>query len=220
MRHRYQVEIREFSSGLELLKENVTGVDILFLDIEMEKMDGLELARAIRDQGGEYQHHPIIIFITGYREYVYQVFDLQAFHYLVKPVKEEKLLEVFERAVTAAEHDKRQSESAFLNIRQGNQMRRFEVRHIVYAEGQNRKVILITQSGACSYYGRLQELEEQLSPLFFRIHKGYLVNLDYIDGYNRNEVTLKNGEVLPVSKYRYQNFVTVFLRYLSKESVL
>ena len=86
--------ISQYLSGGDLL-ESYVKFDIIFLDIQMENMSGIETAKELRNRGED----TIIIFITGVKEYVFQAFDVAAFHYLVKPVRKEKLKEVIERAI-------------------------------------------------------------------------------------------------------------------------
>ena len=68
------------------------------------------------------------------------------------------------------------------------------------------------------HWGKISDLEQELNPEFFRIHKGYLVNLKQIEGYDRTEVCMKNGNKLLISKYKYQDFVKAYLQYISEES--
>lgn len=87
---------------------------------------------------------------------------------------------------------------------------------IYYVESQNHKVILHRKEGNLEYYGRIGKLEEELREQFFRIHKGYLINLIFVDRFSKTEVTLANNDKLPISKYKYADFVKVYLRFMEQ----
>ena len=81
-------------------------------------------------------------------------------------------------------------------------------------ESQGHKVVLDTKDGKTEYYARIGELEEELRGRFCRIHKGYLVNLSCVDEYSKTEILLTNGERLPLSKYKFEDFVKAYLRFV------
>ena len=207
-------EIAEYTSAEEYLADGAEH-DLLFLDIELEGsaqgMDGMELARQIRER--EQSGQPIIIFVTGHEKYVYDAFDVDAFQYLVKPVNEQKFAEIFRRAqdkiVSEAEQRKKT-----LVIRHGGANKAIPLDIIYYMESQGHKIMLSTKHGRMEYYARIGELEEELQGCFCRIHKGYLVNLGCVDEYSKTEILLTNGDRLPLSKYKYEDFVKAYLRFV------
>lgn len=209
-----ECEITEYATAGDYFADGVEH-DILFLDIELEgpgqDMDGMEMARQIR--GMEDTKQPIIIFITGYEKYVYDAFDVGAFQYLLKPVDEQKFAEVFRRAAEQAaaytEQDKK-----VLMIQYGGTGKTIPLRDIYYMESQNHKIAVHMKDGVPEYYARMSDLEEELQGQFCRVHKGYLINLSYVDEYNKTEVTLTNGDKLLISKYKYEDFVKAYLRFM------
>ena len=100
-------------------------------------------------------------------------------------------------------------------IRSNNQIRAVPADDSYYIESSNRKVILYLKHEKIEYYDKISGLEEQLKPDFFCIHKGYLINLKYVQQYHRTEVSMQNGDILPISKYKYQNFVKAYQEYCS-----
>ena len=88
---------------------------------------------------------------------------------------------------------------------------------IYYIESSNRKVTLYLRHEKIEYYDKISSLESELKPDFFRIHKGYLVNIKYVERYDRTEVKMRNGDSLLISKYKYQDFVKRYLEYISEE---
>jgi len=214
----YPCEIVEYASADECL-EDYRDIDLLFLDIELDssssRLDGMALARKIRERDSAVQ--PVIVFVTGHEQYVFDAFDVDAFQYLLKPVDEGKFAQVFargvERAKTAQEPPQR---IHTLTLQSANTSKTVALESIYYIESCNHKVVLHLKNGEFAYYAKIRDLEMELQHQFFRIHKGYLVNLSYVSGYTKTEVALANGEKLLLSKYKYQDFVKAYLRFLKK----
>jgi DNA-binding LytR/AlgR family response regulator len=175
----------------------------------------MALARQIRE--GNSAAQPVIIFVTGYERYVFDAFDVGAFQYLLKPVDEEKFAQVFARAVEQIEVGRvRPQLSHALTLQSAGTSRTVPLDNIYYIESSNHKVVLCLKDGAFSCYAKIRDLEAELGDQFFRVHKGYLVNLAYVEGYSKTELTLTNGEKLLISKYKYQDFVKAYLRFVKR----
>ena len=209
-------EIVEYASAGDCLADTQE-IDLLFLDIELTTdrsgLDGMALAGQIRERTTGTQ--PVIIFVTGYERYVFDAFDVGAFQYLLKPVDEEKFAKVFSRAV-AQIGTAREKPGRVLTLQSANTSKTVPLDSIYYIESSNHKVELHLKNGEFACYAKIGDLELELQDQFFRIHKGYLVNLSYVDGYSKTEVTLTNGERLLLSKYKYQDFVKAYLHFLKK----
>ena len=209
-------EIVEYASAGDCLADTQE-LDLLFLDIELAPsgsgLDGMALARTIRE--GTTGPQPVIIFVTGYERYVFDAFDVGAFQYLLKPVDEEKFAQVFTRAV-AQIGTAREKPGPVLTLQSANASKTVPLDSICYIESSNHKVELHLKDGVFACYAKIGDLEVELQDQFFRIHKGYLVNLSYVDGYSKSEVTLTNGERLLLSKYKYQDFVKAYLHFLKR----
>ena len=102
-------------------------------------------------------------------------------------------------------------------VRNGNRTRSVSADDIYYIESSNRKVTLYLRHEKIEYYDKISSLESELKPDFFRIHKGYLVNIKYVERYDRTEVKMRNGDSLLISKYKYQDFVKRYLEYILDE---
>lgn len=217
-------QIAEFSSGKELLRfqeQKENAIDILFLDISMKDMDGMMVAKQMREQRKNRQEAvwgslPLLIFVTGCREYMSEAFSVNAFQYMVKPVKESEFADVFAQAVREYRclTDQRTSVSKEILVRNGTTTRSVLADDIYYIESNSRKIILHLANEKIEYYDKISELEHELKQSFFRIHKGYLVNMKYVERYERTEVCMKNKDRLLISKYRYQDFVKAYLNYI------
>ena len=209
-------EIVEYAFAGDCLADTQE-IDLLFLDIELNTdrsgLDGMALARKIREQVTEIQ--PVIIFVTGYERYVFDAFDVRAFQYLLKPVDEEKFAQVFARAVAQIGTTKEKL-GRVLTLQSANTSKTVLLDSIYYIESSNHKVELHLKNGEFACYAKIGDLELELQDQFFRIHKGYLVNLSYVAGYSKRSLTLTNGEELLLSKYKYQDFVKAYLHFLKK----
>ncbi|MDY4112111.1 MAG: LytTR family DNA-binding domain-containing protein [Roseburia sp.] len=221
-------EITEFLSGEELLqiqnREDAKPIDILFLDISAEGTDGMNVAKQLRNQMESRQEAvwgslPLLIFVTGNPEYMPEAFSVNAFQYILKPIRERDFEKVFAQAMREYQYlvAKRQEGAKEVFVRNRNTTRRVSADDIYYIESSNRKVVLYLQQEKIEYYDKISDLERELKPDFFRIHKGYLVNMKYVERYNRTELWMKNGDRLLISKYKYQDFVKSYLEYISEE---
>ncbi len=210
-------EVTGYASAEEVLA-GPQAFDLLFLDIELKpsggSLTGMELAQRIRAQASQTQ--PVIIFVTGYERYVFDAFDVGAFQYLLKPIDEAKFAQVFARAAAQLEAGRPAPPERVLTLRTAGVSRTAPLDRIRYIEGSNHKVVLHLTDGEFSCYAKLRDLEAELHGQFFRIHKGYLVNLAYVAGYSKAEVALTGGEKLLLSKYKYPDFVKAYLRFLKE----
>ena len=212
-------------SGKDVLREE-PHPDILFLDIQMPDRNGMEIAQELHMR----RCRSILIFVTALSEYVYDAFDVGAFHYLVKPFSDEKLRDVLYKALRQYEerHDSdgsatEQSEAQetgqikqqeAILIKKGGISMKVLLDDIIYAEVFNRKVMLHTTTGNIEYYGKLTELSEKAGTDFCRTHRAYLVNFKYVEKYNATTIWLERGTAL-ISKKQFPGFVRRYMQYIS-----
>ena len=158
------VVIEKYLSGDELIASGCEP-DILFLDIQMPGMDGMETARILRQKN----ERMVLIFVTAVEEYVFQAFDVAAISLSwVKPFSDEKFEEVVKRAVRSIkEYSENQSDDKYMMVQSGGSHMKVFMKDIVYAEVYNRKVIIHSRDTNIEYYGKLQELSEIVGSRFF-----------------------------------------------------
>lgn len=169
-------------------------VQILLLDIEMGPMDGVSLARTLRKENDAVQ----IVFITGYSDYIADGYEVEALHYLMKPVKEEKLFAVLDRAA-----EKLHSNQRTLLLELPGEVVRLPVYQIRSAEVQGNYVTIHARTD-CTVKMTLSELEAQLDDNFFRLGRSALVNLGCVARVSKTAVTLNDGSALPLPRGAYE----------------
>ncbi len=205
-RHKH-FEIAAFPSAEAFLfayREN-RDFDILFLDIEMQGKNGLQLAREVRADNETVQ----IVFITGYPDYIGEGYDVDALHYLLKPVRTEKLFEVCDRALEALEKQPR-----FHLLPVGKEVVRVYEKDILYAETQGHYLHLHTKKGIYRLRMTLPELAVRLGDGFFKCSRSFLVGLLHVARITKTSVILENGTDLPLGKGQYDAINESLIRFL------
>jgi len=199
-------QVCQFYGGWELLQSQET-FDIIFLDIIMGGLDGMRTAKMVREKA----YDKLLVFISASRDYVFDAYDVEAFQYLVKPIDDKKLKSVLQKAVRKT----KERSQAFLIVNRDRQKKKLFLDDIYYFEIRGRMIEAHGIGGIFSYYEQIGLLEKELQGKgFFRCHKSYLVNLKYVDGYNRQEIMLDNGERIVIAKRRYEAFCEGILQYM------
>ncbi|WWR15628.1 LytTR family DNA-binding domain-containing protein [Lachnospiraceae bacterium JLR.KK008] len=203
-----QAVVCQFSCGEELLKYDGK-IDILFLDIQMKGINGMETARRLR----QHNFHGFLIFITVLKEMVFRSFEVQAYDYLVKPLREKQFVKTMERLFCSFGDDCDKS----LLIRKRNETILLPFQEIIFCEVIDRKIYVHTVSAEVfDYYERIDRLEVVVDDRFFRCHRSYLINLQYLKSYKNGMAYMEGGREIPVSRQRGREFSGVILRYMKK----
>lgn len=196
--------VSHFSSGRALL-ESGDDYDLIFLDIQMERPDGMETAEILRRQG----KRSLLVFVTVLRECVFDAFEAEAHDYLLKPLDSVRFRRSMDRAVKVL--NRRTAKSVM--IRQGASCEVVPMAQIVYCEVQGRKLYIHRDNGeVIDCYGRLDEFARRVDGRFFRCHRSYLVNLDYVRGYRAGQAILSRDGSIPVSRLRESGLTQALLR--------
>ena len=200
----------EFTDGNELLRCFKTRkYDIVFLDIEMPAIDGLTLARKLRDMSEDVY----IVFLTGHIEYAIKGYEVSALRYLTKPAEESAVREVLDHVM------KKQNVGKALWIKDHEGEHKINLNDIIFIEAQNQKIVVYTVNGEIETRGKISDYEEKLVPNgFFRIHRGYLVSLSKVSGISGRDIRMSDGTLLPLGRTKEQSFRTALMSYASDEA--
>ena len=200
------IQIESFPSAEAFLfqYEDNKAYDMLFLDIEMGEISGMELAKKIRKKNRTIQ----IIFITGYMEYIAEGYDVEALHYLLKPVTEAKLRDVLVRAVDKLKH--KEKELYFHNT--DGSMIRIPLYEIRYLEVRKNYVTIHAKEDY-TLKKTLHELEKELDESFFRTGRSFIVNLSFVKKVTKMQVYLKDESIIPLSRNLYEALNRAIIKY-------
>ncbi|WP_349391748.1 LytR/AlgR family response regulator transcription factor [Clostridium perfringens] len=192
-----EYKLLTFETGEDLLREYPEKLDMLFLDIQMGELTGMDTARKVR----EYDDKVEIIFITALWDYIQKGYEVRAFRYLIKPVKFKELQE----QVTACVENILYKRYTYITIKDKNNVLKIRTEDILFLETFERKVIIHTNSQDYIVKMSMNKLEKELTNKgFFRCHTSYIVNLIKIEEIKKDYLLI-NKFTLPVSKHRMKN---------------
>lgn len=184
--------------------EDTKDTDILLLDIQMKEMDGVALARKLRMDNEILQ----IIFITGFPDFIAEGYDVSALHYLMKPVKEKKLFEVFDKAKLRL-----QKTSQIITFSKTGGDIKINTDDIIYAEVLSHTVNLYLIKGKEEFQMRISDMECLLGDGFFRCHRSYIVSMKYVRRVTKTAMLLIDGREIPLSRNLYDSANQAFIHY-------
>ena len=189
------VDMFENAENFKFAWSESKAFDILLLDIEMGGQNGVELARDLRKTDEKL----VIIFITGFADYISEGYDVSALHYLMKPVKEDKLFEVLDKAVkTLTQINK----SLVLTV--DSETYRVPLSEIRYIEAQDHYVVIRAVSQEYKTKMNLSDIEKSLDNSFFRCQRSFIVNLKFVYKITRTFIVLDDMTEIPLSRNLYE----------------
>lgn len=209
-KHGHSFQIVPFVSAEELL-ESKKKLDLIFLDIRLDGMDGMAAARRLKKKRAGCR----IVFLTVLKDYVFDAFEVEAVNYLVKPVPDEKLFRTMDRVIGQITETKGQ----YFVICSGHTYRRIPLHKIYYIEVIKRKIYIHCDREVVEYYDSISNVEQKLPEYFFRCHRSFLVNLQQIRQFCDGNLMMENGEIVPVSRLRQKEFAGAALKYMQRGSV-
>lgn len=209
--HSLDLIVDTYQTGQDLLRWfPERKYDLIFLDIEMPGIDGISLARRLRERKEELR----LVFLTSHVEYALKGYEVQALRYLTKPVQEDKLEEVLSYVM------KQMQGQRIIWLKTNGGEERVSVSDILYLEAQDQNILILTAEQSYTVRYNLRDFERELREYgFFRIHRGYLVSLGKISAVRKNEVTLDGGTVLPLSRTKEKPLKEALYQYIKKEAL-
>ncbi len=197
-----------FTNGRALLDSDLD-FDLIFLDIQMERPNGMEAAKILRKRNNQSR----LIFVTVLKECVFDAFEVEAYDYLLKPLDCDRFKRTVDRAIKALTREIDKS----IVIQKGMSCDIIPLSQVIYCEVQGRKLYIHQSNGTIvDYYNKLEDFERRVDGRFFKCHRSYLVNLDYVRGCKAGQVILAQGNVIPVSRLRERDLTQALLRHMKE----
>ena len=195
--HRYDFVIEEFYSGESLLKSNLA-FDIIFLDYKMNNLNGLDTAKQLRKRNAGN----VIIFITSYTHFVFDAFKVNAFRFLVKPITEKKIHETLDDYFSMFGNDYP------ILLRSERDTLCIDTKEIVFLEADNKHCVIHLANHKLIRCSKTMAVVSKLMPRnhFYKVNRAFIVNFNYIDRYNSDEIIFTNNEHVHISR----NYLTAF----------
>lgn len=196
-----------------LLEEDLSGpFDVVLLDIQMEQMDGIALARELRKRDEAL----VIIFITASKDYIFEGFSVNALNYLVKPVARERLWDCLQKAV-----DQRQRQEEYLLLQSKKELLRLKKSALVRVRSDGHYLTIVMKEQSIQVKMPLKELEQLLlEPVFFHLSRSDLICLTQVERIGRRELWMTDGECIPIPKGRHRAVSEAFLNCHLRKGVL
>lgn len=207
--------ISSFRNGEELLG-NWENFDVIFLDIKMGGMDGMETAKKIRKKDKQVE----IIFITSHIGYTKEALAVHAFDYLEKPVNKETIYQQLDEVLEKISQNKQvyARKKDIVEINAGKNTIRFAVDDIYYFERNDRKIRAVTKRGNYIVNETISSLEQKLKAYDFVMpHQSFVVNINHMQDYFKDEIVMTNNDTIPVAQKRSSEFKRVMRDFLQKK---
>lgn len=206
-----EYNLKMYKSGEELLNNYPKNVDIFILDIQMEKINGMDVARKIREID---KNKPEIIFTTSLVEYIQEGYEVRAYRYLLKPIKYEEL----KKHILSCIDEVINKKDKFILIENKNETYKINIEEITYIEIQRKDMSIHTESKVYETKMTMDKIEKELKNYnFYRCHKSFLVNIDYVENIKQYVAILDNKEEVLVSRHRFKDFKHKFLSSLGEK---
>ncbi len=211
-----QCEIDVFYGGKPLKEQVVAGnhYDIIFLDIEMKNEDGISAAKQIR----KVDENVLFIFISGYEKYLMELFQLNVFRFIKKPINKEQLVKYFLAAYQNICDNK-----VYFSFCYKSEEFKVLIKDILFFESSGRKILIHLKGGMIhDFYHKLNDIENEIyySKIpFLRIHQSFLVNFHWIKSRTRTCVKMMDGSILPISEDRERSFRMKYAKVLGGEMI-
>lgn len=207
--------ISSFKKGEELI-DNWDNYDIIFLDIRMGGMDGMEAAKSIRKRDMQVE----IIFITSHIGLTKEALSVHAFEYLEKPVSKDTIYKQLDEVLEKISHNKQleAKQKEIVEINTSKSVMRFAVDDIYYFERNDRKIKAVTKKGSFIVNETISSLELKLKAFDFVMpHQSFVVNINHMQDYFKDEIIMTNSDTIPVAQKRSSEFKKVMRDFLQRQ---
>lgn len=201
----------EFSSGELFLSSNIE-FDLIFMDYQMDKINGIDTVGRIRNREDE----TTVIFISSYKEMVFDSMEVQTYRFLTKPIEIEKLHKALDSFVKKYNTEK----YVLLYSEEEDKICRIAEKSIIYAEADNIYCRIRTEKDFYKFKGTLSKFERSLkSDFFYRSHRSFLVNFNYILKYSNSEIYFENNEKAALTKTKFTKFKKKYINFVKQKNI-
>lgn len=205
-----QLEIVEFYSGVKLVEAvaDKDNFDIIFLDIEMDIMNGIHTALKIR----EIDINVLLIYVSSHEGYFQQLFEVEPFRFIKKPVNKKVFIDIFLKATQRLDMKVKD-----FHFQYNKSIIKIPLKEIMYFDSERRTINIHTENKIYTYYDKLDSVEKNVKNdniVFIRIHKSYLINYQYIKQWEYTQVTLYNGFSFQISEDRRKKIRKIYMELL------
>lgn len=209
-KYKVDAQIIAFSTGEDVLRfmENKT-IDIVFMDVDLKGLNGIQTAARMLRKNPKI----LTIFVTGYREFAYDAFTVEAFSFLMKPIDPLRLERIFKKAILQVDDLNNRRQRMPLIITEDNLKKKINQANILYIERNDTQSVIVTTSARYCVYESITSLAERLEKQFLRINQGTIVNLSKVAQLNRSEIVMKTGEIFPVGRTYIREVKKRYLEY-------
>ena len=203
--------IHEYKDGIDLLSSKLT-FDLIFMDFQMKVKNGIDTVSVLRKRNDNTK----VVFVSSYKDVVFESMKVQTFRFLVKPLDKEKLYEALNSVI------RENQKTAQLVVKDEANEKNVTIPEsdIIYAQADNIYTTVVTHKDYFKYPHNITDLENKLvGGFFFRTNRSYLVNFNYIANYNNKEIMLTNGHKAVISKLKFKEFKSAYLTHLKRRSM-
>ena len=205
-----QIEVFYSAEKLSTFMEYEHNFDLIFLDIEMKGLNGLELGRKIREEMDNQVTQ--IVYVSGKDSYFKDLFEVRPMHFLSKPVEPDKIIKDVELAMKLANRL-----GGIFSYKKGSDTHKLPIKNIIYFQSVNREIKIVTTTGEELFYGKLQEVFRQVAKYrFITIHKSYIINYEQVANFKYEEVQMSNSACLPISQLKRKEVRRLQMKYESE----
>ncbi len=209
-KYRLNTNVLGFTNGESLIEYvEKEEVDIIFMDIDLKGMNGIQTASTIMKK----YPRTITIFITGHREFAYDAFTVEAFSFLTKPIDPERLERVFKKAILQVNYINKQKSQTPIIITEDNIKKKINRSNIIYIERVETMTAIVTKVSKHNVYETITSLAGRLEADFIRISQGIIVNLDEVEEIKLNKLFMKTGEIFTIGRTYSKDVKRRYLEY-------
>lgn len=210
--HRLSVKISQFSTGTELLQQfKPQRNDILLIDIILSRtMNGINVAKYLRSQRADFH----IIFISSSEEFALEAYEANPYSYLVKPVSYKDYCRILDRLMQKVHQQ-------LLLVQSGHELYNLPIMDISLVEATNRQIVFTLKDGRSvvsrDTLSNVQQILLQY-PAFFKPHRSYIINMQYVEHFNSKEISMKNSQALiPIARGLDKEFKDQYFKFMFSE---